>query len=185
VATLKALLREGMEIYYDQQDDYYEFLADWQNKTTWLTYIAVLLIGVLVWADHNALLLVAGGIGGLLSKLRSVIQKPGTPNDYGFSWSTIFLAPLVGALTGWVGVYLVLVMIKINVLGVMFNNLLGSSAIDSLPALMMIATIFGYSAGLFEKMISGIESYATEEKNKMKTSATEEKKEKAKVKTSD
>lgn len=186
ITTLKALLKEGMEIYYDQQDNYYEFLADWQNKTTWLTYIALLLIGVLVWADNNALLLVAGGIGGLLSKLRSVIQKPGTPNDYGFSWSTLFLAPLVGALTGWAGVYLVLVMIKMNVLGEMFTNLLSGTTTDSQSVLIIVAAVFGYSAGLFEKMISGIESYATEEKNKMKRSRTEEKKEKKeKVKTSD
>ncbi|WP_345971911.1 hypothetical protein [Sulfurimonas diazotrophicus] len=163
----KQLLVEGRRVYYSYRDDYFEMLADWQNKTMWLTYITLLFIAMLLWVEQNALLLVAGGIGGLLSKLRSVIQKPDIPNDYGFSWSTLFLTPMVGVLTGWAGLYLVIVFVEVDIFGTLFKEILSGSQGCPSAALMIIALVFGYSAGLFEKMITKVETYATKEKKKI------------------
>ncbi|UFS61539.1 hypothetical protein LOH54_07670 [Sulfurimonas sp. HSL-3221] len=170
----KQLLVEGRRVYYSYRDDYFEMLADWQNKTMWLTYITLLFIAMLLWVEQNALLLVAGGIGGLLSKLRSVIQKPDIPNDYGFSWSTLFLTPMIGVLTGWAGLYLVIVLIEVDIFGPLFTEILSGSQGCPSAALMIIALVFGYSAGLFEKMITKVETYATKEKKKIDVTAASE-----------
>ena len=170
--SLRQLLVEGQRVYYEYRDDYYEMLADWQNKAMWLTYITVLFIALLLWVETNAMLLVAGGIGGLLSKLRSVIQKPDIPNDYGFSWSTLFLTPLIGVLTGWAGVYMVIVMMDVGVFGDIFTKVLSESQGCPFAASMVITIVFGYSAGLFEKMLSNVEEYATKEKNRIEKRTT-------------
>ncbi len=166
--TLKALLSDGSKVYNEYRDDYFEMLHDWQNRTMWLTYVAILFISVLVWAEDNVFLLVAGGFGGLLSKLRSMIKNPDSSNDYGFSWSTLFLAPLVGALTGWAGTYLVIVMTYADIFGDGIVKALNIHCQTGLsPTLIIIALVFGYSAGLFEKMMSRVEEYAIKEKSKI------------------
>jgi hypothetical protein len=170
ITKLRPLLQEGLRIYYEDRDTYYEMLADWQNKAMWLTFLAILFIFMLLWIEESAFLFVAGGFGGLLSKLRSVQQKSDIPTEYGFSWSTLFLTPLIGAINGWAGVYLVLIMMKVDVFGNTITEALKDGRTCSFPALMVIAIIFGYSAGLFEKMITKIESYATKEKKKIEKS---------------
>jgi len=163
-ATLKMLCKEGSRIYFEHRDNYFEMLSDWQNKVMWLSTVALLFIVLLLWLEPNAFLLVAGAIGGLLGKLRSIIQRPDTPNDYGFSWSTLFLSPLIGALTGWVGVYMIVIFNYMGLFGEGISKMISPITSCSSLALVMVAVLFGYSAKLFEKMIDNVEKYAVKEK---------------------
>ncbi|MEA2027539.1 MAG: hypothetical protein U9N49_00990, partial [Campylobacterota bacterium] len=162
---LKILLKRTKEIYYEQRDDYYEILADWQNRSTLLILLAVILIFILLMVEDNTLLLAAGAIGGLLSKLRGVIKSLDTPTSYGFSWSTLWLMPLIGVLTGWAGVYSVIVLKDMELFGNLLFTTLQQGQECSTPTLIILAISFGYLANLFEKMISKVESFATKEKN--------------------
>ena len=121
---------------------------------------SVLIISALGFAAGNIKLCLLGAIGGLLSRLRKVLWRKHLGFDYGVSWSTLFLSPLVGALTGWSGVLLIMVLTKLDVLGNVFRTALDfkwSEAGDH-PEALALAVAFGFSATLFERMMERIES---------------------------
>jgi len=155
--NLNPLLKEAQGMLLDARDNYFEILADWQNKASWLVMTSVLIILALGVTAGNIELCLLGAIGGLLSRLRKVLWRKHVGFDYGVSWSTLFLSPLVGALTGWSGVLLIMVLIKLNVLGTVFEGFEWSQAIDK-PEVLALAVAFGFSATLFERMMERVES---------------------------
>ena len=165
----RSLLKEGMRVYYEYRDDYYELLADWQNRGVWLTYAALLCIVILAFTGANPSLLIAGGIGGLLSRLRSVIKDPSAPSEYGFSWTPLFLTPLVGVLTGWAGTIIFIVLVKMKVFSETLLSSTGTLDSGIMPVLMVIAIVCGYSASFFETMITHVENFASKEKKRLES----------------
>jgi len=161
------LLKEATKTYEDFRDAYFETLSDLNNKTMWLILTSFIFIVLIILFEKFPLLVVAGGIGGLLSKLRKIIGQPSESNDYGLSWGPIFLSPLVGSITGWAGVYIVLFLAKVGTFSQSLVETLDMEGGCYKPALLIIALVFGYSAGLFEKMIGKFESYAIEERKKV------------------
>lgn len=149
------LLKEGLGVVYEARDTFYSTLVDWQEKTCWLVFSAlflILLIGI-VFSGYE--LLVVGAIGGLASKLRGVLNRKQVPTDYGASWATLFLAPPVGALSGWSGVVLVHLAAQGGIFGD-WLNMAGTESVKALtqdPRALAVALAFGYSASLFEKAI--------------------------------
>jgi len=155
----KVLLVEAMEVIHEDRDTFFQGLADFQNKTMWFTFTALFIILVIVFKrTHNEILLVFGAIGGLLSKLRGVVRRKKVPTDFGASWSPLFLSPLVGALTGWSGVLLVVFFKQQGLLG---NNLFDDLAIwwsaHEQAAALALAIAFGFSATFFERVMEGIQ----------------------------
>ena len=78
----------------------------WQNKSVWRIGCGLIFIVVLSAAVGQGPLLLAGAVGGLLSRLSRSLQRADVPTDYGASWTTLFLSPVVGAMAGWSGVLL-------------------------------------------------------------------------------
>jgi hypothetical protein len=68
------------------------------------------------------LLLRVGAVGGLLSRLSRNLQRADVPTDYGASWATLYLSPVVGALTGWAESLLVVIGGKLDALGSAFDK---------------------------------------------------------------
>jgi hypothetical protein len=52
-------------------------------------------------------LLVAGAIGGLVSRMQRLVFSTRIPVTYGSSWAPLFCAPILGALAAWAGLVLI------------------------------------------------------------------------------
>jgi hypothetical protein len=51
--------------------------------------------------------LVAGAIGGLVSRMQRLVFSTRIPITYGSSWAPLFCAPILGALAAWAGLVLI------------------------------------------------------------------------------
>lgn len=155
----KALLAEALSANYDATDSSFADLVSWQNKTAWLVVIGLMLIVVLSATLGHAVLFLIGGTGGLLSRLSRSLYRKDVPTDYGASWTTLFLSPVVGALGGWTGILLSTVAIKAGVLGTLFS-VNWDSPYD--PMTLGIALLFGVSERAFDSVLSKLEDKVAE-----------------------
>lgn len=168
IQMIKSLTKHGQAFLFDDRDNYFQGLANWQNRATWLVMVSLLILVVLGLTHGNTVLFVLGAVGGLLSRMRKALSRKDYAFDYGASWSTLFLAPVVGALTGWVGVLLVIVLTEAQVLGSVFETILNIKEIEGIPWIdmeitkeaMALAVAFGFSASFFERIMETMESSA-------------------------
>jgi hypothetical protein len=150
----RALLAEALGTLYERGDrDYFE-LSTWHSKMMWLVGSALLLIFALAATLQNAILLLLGAVGGLLSRLARTVSSADTGNDYGATWGALFLSPLSGALSAWGGILLIVLGLKFNILGSALN-VDWCNAYD--PATLAIALLFGFSERLFDGIATQIE----------------------------
>lgn len=163
VELLKSLAKQGQELLFDERDNYFEGLANLQNRATWLAMVSLLILVILGVANGNIILFTLGAVGGLLSRMRQILARREHAFDYGASWSTLFLTPIVGALTGWSGVLLVLALLEADILGptiggLFFDDVLGMKWDEITPTkeIMALALAFGFSASLFEDVMEKI-----------------------------
>lgn len=156
--TLRALVKEARGLIFGARDCYYEDLSDWQNKATWLVFVTTAILFILSAVMGNDKLLLLGAVGGLLARLRKTLASKSVGFDYGVSWSVLFLAPLVGALTGWAGVLLSVVFISPELLMLGSQVQLTWQTAASTEPGMVLALIFGFSATLFDRVMERAES---------------------------
>jgi hypothetical protein len=157
-AEARAVLEEALVEIYDARDTKFVNLATQQNKVTWLISVALVLIGALVTLGY-ALVLLAGAVGGILSRLQRELSRRSVPSDYGLSWAVLFLSPVTGALSAWGGLF---VLVALQALGVVdLTNLLPKGASLTTPpdAAIGLAMVLGIS----ERFLQGIVSQVTKE----------------------
>jgi len=154
-APLRALLVEALSYLNDQRDTTFAQLVGWQTKTVWLVGVGCALIVVLAFAVGNAILFIAGATGGLLSRLARALKRADVPSDYGASWTTLFLSPIVGALSGWFGILLVVLLAKLQVLGTAFQAIEWGCPLA--PLTLAMAFALGFSERLFDGIVSSLE----------------------------
>ena len=150
----RALLREALGMIYDNSDRNYSEFMSWQNKSVWLTGCGLLFIATLAAVLQHGGLLLVGAVGGLLSRLSRSLQRANVPTDYGASWSTLFLSPVVGALAGWSGVLLVILAVQLNVLGPLFKT---DWCNPWSPLTLGIAFLLGFSERAFDSILKQLE----------------------------
>ena len=151
----RGALSEALTVINEARDAYFETLSDWFNKAIWIVLLAAALLVALALTMGNAVFFLLGAIGGLLSKLRGVVHRQSVPFDYGVSWTSLFLTPLVGALTGWTGILVTSVLADQKILGsVIFEKVTWQA---TSVASMALAIVFGYSASLFETLMDTAE----------------------------
>ncbi|MGB9236846.1 MAG: Ig domain-containing protein [Terriglobales bacterium] len=155
LARWKALLSEALGLLYDRTDTDFDTLISWQNKTVWLVGTGSLLIVSLAAALQHEVLFLVGATGGLLSRLSRSLQRADVPTDYGASWTTLFLSPVVGALAGWSGVLLVVVAVELNVLGAVFKV---DWCDPYCPLALGLAFLLGFSERAFDAVLSQLEN---------------------------
>jgi hypothetical protein len=148
----QALLRNLLSELYNARDTKFTNLATQQNKVTWLVFIGLAIMSALVSQAYQDLLL-AGAVGGVLSRLQRELQRRDVPSDYGLSWSVLFLSPVSGALSAWTGVLLLQTLQKFNVLEL--SSLLPDNADLTAPtgALLGVAVLFGFSERLLDRLV--------------------------------
>ena len=155
----RALHSEALGYLYNRSDNEFAQLISWQNKTVWLVGCSLLLIVALAATLQHALLFLVGALGGLLSRLMRSLSREDVPTDYGASWSTLFLSPVVGALAGWSGILLVIVGVEFNILG---SALKFDWCNTYNPVMLGLALLLGFSERLFDGILDQLNRKVSE-----------------------
>ncbi len=156
---------------YEADDTGFSVLCSWQNKAFWLTLTGLLLIvGVGSTEDHLSLF-IAGAVGGFLSRLMRQLTRANVPSDYGASWATLFLSPTAGALAGWFGCVLIMLLSDKHI-GVLSGPLLAINwdAPNTAPVIGA-AFLLGFSERLFDRIVGQLENTVAEKNDKVKNAA--------------
>jgi hypothetical protein len=104
-ARCQELLGEGVAFISADREKSYTDLMIWQNKASWLIFLGCALIIMCTLAREWPILFLAGAAGGFLSRLARAVKGTATPTDYGASWTTFFLSPVLGALMGGLALF--------------------------------------------------------------------------------
>ncbi len=150
----RALLAEALTLIYEKTDTGFYQLASWHNKMMWLVGCALLFMFALAVTLGNAVLLLLGAVGGLLSRLTRTTAASEVSNDYGATWGSLFLSPLTGALSAWGGILLIILGLKVNILGTALN-LDWCNPYE--PVALAIALVFGFLERLFDSVTGQIQ----------------------------
>jgi hypothetical protein len=155
--ALQALLVQALRYLNDEDVNTFAQLVGWQTKAVWLAGVGCALVVVLAFAVGNPVLFIAGAAGGYLSRLARTLKRADVPTDYGASWTTLFLSPIVGALSGWFGILLIVVLSdsRFNVLGTAFQTVNWCSPLAPIP--LGLAFALGFSERLFDGIVSSLE----------------------------
>lgn len=153
---LKQQLAEGLTIVYDDGDTRFAGLMEWHNKAMWLVYLALLAIAVLGVVFHHEELFLIGAVGGLMSRMARSLFREDVPSDYGASWTTLSLSPLLGAISAWVGIALIVWLTETGVLGdEAFGRIDWDGRIDAV--VIGVAFMLGFSERFFTSLLSKAE----------------------------
>ena len=152
-AKKAALLKEASVFRHNSSDGYYQDLAGLLGKAVWLTLLALaFVVGLALLFDRETFFLL-GAAGASSVDSHVVLERRPRASDYGAEWSTLVLSPAAGALAGWVGVMIVVVLAgdPFNVLGDRFADLWDDA---TAPLALVMAFIFGFSERLFNRVLS-------------------------------
>lgn len=119
-------------------------LAGLYNRATWVILVALLPLGVLAGLGYGQLL-VAGAIGGLISRMQRLMFSTRIPITYGSSWAPLFCAPILGALAAWAGLVLISLLQAAGVLQLTALDITLDSLRHPSPALLGTAILLGLS----------------------------------------
>jgi hypothetical protein len=156
----RALLGRAIAICYEERDKEFCTLMEWQNKASWLTLGALLIIGFLAVAAGHTTYFLAGGAGGFLSRVMRALKREDVALDYGASWTTLFLSPLFGALAGWFGVAIITLATQpnVNLLGDAFKMVDWNMPIG--PITLSVAFMLGFSERFFDAVVGAVDRHA-------------------------
>jgi hypothetical protein len=102
----QAYLDELLGEIYEASNGKATQLSGLYNRATWVILVALLPLVVLVGLGYGVLL-VAGAIGGIVSRMQRLVFSRRIPIAYGSSWAPLFCAPILGALAAWAGLVLI------------------------------------------------------------------------------
>ena len=154
IGRWKALLYEALGLLYDRADTSFSTLISWHNKAVYLVACGLLLIVSLAVGLQHGVLFLVGATGGLLSRLTRALYRADVPTDYGASWTSLFLSPVVGALMGWAGILLVILAVEFKVLGDVFKV---DWCNPYSPVALGLAFVLGFSERFFNRIMSQLE----------------------------
>ena len=130
-------------------------LAGLYNRATWIILVALLPLAVLAGLGYGVLL-VAGAIGGLVSRMQRLVFSTRIPVTYGSSWAPLFCAPILGALAAWGGLVLISLL---QTAGVVELSALQTS-LDSLQAPSAAVLGTAILLGMSERFLLRLEKQA-------------------------
>src|SRR5436190_2018672 len=102
----RAYLDEVLGEIYEASNGNAIQLSGLYNRATWIILVSLLPLAVLAGFGFG-MLLVAGAIGGLVSRMQRLVFSTRIPVTYGSSWGPLFCAPVLGALAAWAGLALI------------------------------------------------------------------------------
>jgi hypothetical protein len=151
-AVAQAITHQLLSEPYNARDTKFTNLATQQNKVTWMVFTGLVIMGALISLGYEVLLL-AGAVGGVLSRLQRELVRRDVPSDYGLSWSVLFLSPVSGALSAWAGLLLLQSLQRFNVIDL--AQLLPDDTDLTAPsgAILGVAILFGLSERLLDRIV--------------------------------
>ncbi|MDB4913541.1 MAG: hypothetical protein JWM95_1185 [Gemmatimonadetes bacterium] len=154
LSVRKGLLSRALSIINSERDNSFVTLMEWQDKTSWLIFFALVIIGLLAGTMGRAILFLVGAAGGFASRLSRATVATDVPLDYGASWATLFLSPVFGALAAWFGVAL----IDLGVQAGVFGSAFGTVKWDNPMSLWTIGLAFllGFSERFFDTVAGAV-----------------------------
>lgn len=169
--TRREVLIQMQDFLYEKDDTGFSVLCSWQNKAFWLTLTGLILITAVGSTEYHLNLFVAGAVGGFLSRLMRQLTRANVPSDYGASWATLFLSPTAGALAGWFGCVLIMLLADKHI-GVLSGPLLAINW-DSPHTAPTIGAAFllGFSERLFDRIVGQLENTVAEKNETPKNAA--------------
>jgi hypothetical protein len=140
----RAYLDEVLGEIYEASNGKAVQLSGLYNRATWIILVSLLPLAALAGSGYGRLLL-AGAIGGLVSRMQRLVFSTRIPVTYGSSWGPLFCAPVLGALAAWAGLALISLLqtagvLKLTALQTSLDDLLAPSA-----AVLGIAILLGAS----------------------------------------
>lgn len=147
---LRSALVELLAELHNARDARYAQLAGLYNKAMWLMAAALLPLTVLLLLGYGVLL-VAGAIGGLISRLQRLVYAETLPTAYGTSWVPLFCAPVLGALAAWAGLNLVTFLQAVAVIDLSTLVTGPRDLFSPPPAVLGVAVLFGFSERLLNR----------------------------------
>jgi hypothetical protein len=149
----RALLREASAFRHNYSDEQYEDRAGLLGKAVFLTFVALAIVVALAGTLDRESWFLLGAAGALISRLSRVTHRRPSPSDYGAEWSTLILSPALGALAGWVGVAILVVLSNppFDVLDDRFSELWSD---PKKPLGLVLAFAFGFSERLFNRLLN-------------------------------
>ena len=156
VEQIKQQLGEALAIIYDERDTKFLSLMELHNKAMWMAHVAVVTIMVLAIAFRHEELFLFGAAGGLMSRMARVLFRDDVPTDYGASWTTLFLSPLVGAISAWFGIAIIVFLTQLNVLGDALAVISWTAHANN-PVTITVAVALGFSERLFTSLLRRVD----------------------------
>lgn len=154
---IKQILAETLAVVYGERDTSFAGLMEWHNKAMWLVMASLLAITILALVFDHAELFLIGAAGGLMSRMARSLYRADVPTDYGASWTTLFLSPLLGAIGAWAGILLIIALHNLGVLGQTFKDVSWNADAMYSPLVMALGIALGFSERLFMALLSGVE----------------------------
>jgi hypothetical protein len=145
-------LSELLAELFNARDSTYNQLVSLYGKAGWLVIAAYLPVAALLVAGYGPVLL-AGFLGGLISRMQRLVYGRGRPTAYGASWVPLFLAPLLGALAAWGGLHILALLQDLHI--VALDDVLppGSTfRLDADTSILGLAALLGFSERLFNQL---------------------------------
>jgi hypothetical protein len=147
----RAYLDELLGEIYEASNGNASQLAGLYNRATWVVLVALLPLAVLAGLGYG-LVLIAGAIGGLVSRMQRLVFSKRIPIAYGSSWAPLFCAPILGALAAWTGLVLISLMQATGVLQLAdLDTSLASLQVPS-SAVLGVAILLGTSERFLIKL---------------------------------
>jgi hypothetical protein len=129
-------------------------LSSLQQKATWGVLITLWVLVALV-AGGDGRVLLAGAIGGLLSRMTRFTGIRWLTTDFGLGWAQLYLAPPVGALAAWSGIHLLLLVQRSSTVDMheVFSADQAQGTGTHASAVLGLAIALGFSERLFDRLL--------------------------------
>ena len=151
-AIWKVELSQLLAELFNARDSTYNQLVSLYGKAGWLVTAAYLPVAALLVSGYGQILL-AGFLGGLVSRMQRLVYGRGRPTAYGASWVPLFLAPLLGALAAWAGLHLLVLMQGLGVVDLSGVLPPGTDfRLTVQPSVVGLAVLLGFSERLFNQL---------------------------------
>jgi hypothetical protein len=145
----RAYLSEFLANLYGARDNEFARFLKLQMLLSFLVLNGLGLTLVLILAGYGPILL-AGAVGGLLSRLARVYRGSPEMPDYGLASAQVLPAPLWGSLSAWAGLHLIAILQSQGIGSILIPPI--KSGITQIP-LLAIGFLFGFSERLLDSIV--------------------------------
>jgi hypothetical protein len=129
-------------------------LSSLQQKASWGVLITLWVLVALV-AGGDGRVLLAGAIGGLLSRMTRFTGIRWLTTDFGLGWAQLYLAPPVGALAAWGGIHTLLLVQRTGTIDLhrVLSDAQAQGTGTHAASVLGLAIALGFSERLFDRLL--------------------------------